>query len=117
MLIIDGCCWSEILCPSLQKLPWYDKDDITVERYLEYLTTLLSAQLHYLHLVLLTLTRHLWVVPVDRGCGSGGVALGNIHKGIQAVMTLIPTASSVLMPLISKNYPFRGKGVEVQVSA
>ena len=83
--------------------------------YIEYLTSLLSAQTHYLNSVLLTLTRRLWVGPVD--CVEGGNVLENIHRAIRAVLEQTPLATSLLMPFISKNYPFKGKSVEIQVSS
>ncbi len=91
---------------------WYNSDPETVGLYIEYMTCLLSAQTYYLRTVLSSLTKHLWVVPVD--CDREKV-LKNIHKAIESVLSLVPTASSVLLPLLNKNYPFKGKNAEIQV--
>lgn len=99
----------------LQKFAWYDKDPDTVDIYLEYLTSLLSAHAHHLHTILSSLTKHLWEGPREGGEG-GGKAFGNIHQAIQSVLAQTPLATSVLMQLIAKGYPFRGKGVQIQVS-
>lgn len=92
-----------------------------MDLYIEFLTSLLSAQMHHLHSALTILTKVLWVLPASSsvpGCPSDGAArtLENVHKAIKAVLVLIPTSTSVLMPLVSKGYPFKGKSVEIQVS-
>lgn len=104
----------------LQKFAWYDKDQDMVELYVEYLTSLLSAQVHYLHSVLSSLIRLLWVVPSlateSRDEGDGvEKTLENIHMAIQAVLRLVPTATAILMPLVRKTYPYKGKSTEIQV--
>lgn len=103
------------LVGSTLKFTWYDKDPKTADFYIEYLTSLLSAQAHYLHAILSNLTQHLWVEHgTAPGEGGDGKVMGNLHRAIQAVLDQTPLASSLLMRLITKNYPFRGKSVFVQ---
>ncbi|XP_064405748.1 uncharacterized protein LOC135350826 isoform X2 [Halichondria panicea] len=40
----------------------------------------------------------------------------NIHQAMDTILQLVPTAPSVLMPLLTKNYPFKGRGPDIQVS-
>lgn len=99
----------------LQQFTWYDKDPETVDFYLEYLTNLLSTHAHHLRTILSSLTKHLWVGPRD-GEEDGGMAFGNIHRAIRSVLAHTPLATSVLMQLIAKGYPFRGKVAQIQAS-
>ncbi|XP_064405747.1 uncharacterized protein LOC135350826 isoform X1 [Halichondria panicea] len=38
----------------------------------------------------------------------------NIHQAMDTILQLVPTAPSVLMPLLTKNYPFKGRGPDIQ---
>lgn len=94
---------------------WYE-DEATANCYVDYLTSLLSTQTCYLRSVLSSLTRHFWSQPIVTGKGAtDDQVLRHIHKAVQAVMALVPTASSVLMPLLSKGFPFKAKNVAIQV--
>ena len=87
--------------------------------YIEFLTSLLTARMDLLGSVLSHLTQQLWVVhpqAMAEGGDAGRRVTENIHKAIKAVVSLVPTAPSVLMPLVKKGYPFMGRGVEIQVS-
>ena len=100
----------------MQRFVWYDKDAETVGLYVDYLVTLLSAQAHYLHSILSNLTHHLWVTHKGGGGGDGGEKiLENIHMAIQAILSQTPLAASLLMKIVGKSYPFRGKSVQIQV--
>lgn len=72
---------------------------------------MLSVHAHHLRIILANLTQQLWV---EHGDGEEGV-MGNIHRAIQAVLAHAPLATSVLMQLITKGYPYKGKGVQIQV--
>ena len=59
--------------------------------------------------------KHLWSVH-GGGEEEGGRVFDNIHRAIQSILAHSPMATSVLMQLITKGYPFRGKGVQIQVN-
>lgn len=40
----------------------------------------------------------------------------NIHRAIEAILELVPTATSLLATLLTKHFPFKGKSPETQVS-
>ena len=77
---------------------------------IDYLANLLSAQTFYLKSTLVTLIKQLWVPS------NSTTVCCNIHQAIDAIVQLVPTAPSVLVPLLTKNYPFKGRGPDVQVS-
>jgi len=97
--------------PPCQRFTWYDKDPDVIKLYVDYLTHLISAHTYYLKSALLVLVKTLWI-PTTEGEG----VYHNIHEAIQAILHIVPTAPSVLMPLLSKNYPFKGKSANIQVS-
>ena len=41
----------------------------------------------------------------------------NAHEALQAVLQLVPTAPSLLMPMLVRGFPFRMKQTEIQVRA
>ena len=81
-----------------------------VELYIDYLTNLISAQTCYLKSSLQELVKNFWQLAPNQE-----VVCHNIHEALQAILHIVPTAPSVLMPLLSKSYPFKGKGAEIQV--
>lgn len=95
----------------MQTLPWFDKEPDIVQLYIDYLANLISAQTFYLKSTLTMLLQQLWVPtnPTSVCC--------NIHQAMDAILQLVPTAPSVLLPLLTKNYPFKGKGPDIQVSS
>ncbi len=124
--------------PSLpQRFQWYDKGPEVADLYIDYLTHLLSAQTFFLQSSLYALVQTLYSQhppssPSGRGSpppsppspsGQGtaedkeqeSVYL-NVHEALWAVIHTVPTAPSVLMPILSKKYPFKGKNAELQVS-
>ena len=82
-----------------------------VKLYIDYLTHLISAQTYYLKSVLQTLVKALWIPAAD----NGERVHRNIHEAVQSILRIVPTAPSVLMVLLSKNYPFKGKKADIQV--
>ncbi len=96
--------------PPLQRFSWFDKDPDTVQLYIDYLANLISAQTFYLKSTLTSLLQQLWIPtnPASVSC--------NIHQAMDTILQLVPTAPSVLMPLLTKNYPFKGRGPDIQVS-
>ncbi len=94
----------------LQKLPWYNQEPDIIHLYIDYLTNLISAQTFYLKNALIMLLQQLWVPtnPTSVCC--------NIHQAMDVILQLVPTAPSVLLPLLTKNYPLKGKSTEIQVS-
>ena len=91
-------------------MAWYNKEPEIVHLYIEYLTNLISAQTCYLRSTLLGLVKLLWLPSTEGEC-----VYRNVHEAINAVLKLVPSAPSVLMPLLRKNYPFKGKNSEMQV--
>ena len=81
-----------------------------VKLYIDYLTHLISAQTYYLKSTLHTLIKSLWIPAAD-----GERVHRNIHEAVQSILHIVPTAPSVLMLLLSKSYPFKGKKADIQV--
>ena len=104
---------------------WYNKGEEFADVYIGFLSNLLTTRMDLLSSVLSQLTQHLWVtsprgVTVAEGEGGGeeegrGV-MERIHKAIKTVVNLFPSATSTLMPLVKKGYPFMGRGPEIQVN-
>lgn len=90
------------------RLKWYDKEPAIVELYKEYLANLVSAQTYYLCSVLQMLLKQLWTPSSPHS------PYASTHDIIQTLLSLVPTAPSVLMPLLSKAFPFRGRCTEIQ---
>ncbi len=113
-----------------QRFRWYDKGAEVAELYIDYLTHLLSAQTYYLQSSLQSLVSVLFsrypLPPAPAPPSEGGRGLGeavgetkvylNVHDALLAVLHIVPTAPSVLMPLLNKRFPFKGKSAELQVS-
>lgn len=97
----------------LQRFSWFNQPPDLIDLYIEYLTNLISAQTCYLRSVLLGLVCQLWQPHPDL---EGDTVYRNIHRAIKAVLELVPTAPTLLATLLSKHFPFKGKGPEVQVS-
>ena len=103
----------------MQKFLWFNQSSDIVSLYVDYLTSLLSAQTCYLRSVLQGLVSQLCQpAPQTDTAESAGVAYTylNIHRAIEAVLELVPTATSLLATLLTKHFPFKGKSPEIQVS-
>ena len=102
---------------SLQRFSWFNQSSDLVTLYIDYLTSLLSAQTCYLRSVLHGLVSQLWQPLPQPGDSEGDSNVyPNIHRAIQAILELVPTAPSLLATLLTKHFPFKGKSPEIQVS-
>ncbi|XP_064405680.1 RNA polymerase I-specific transcription initiation factor RRN3-like [Halichondria panicea] len=98
----------DLLVGATLRFSWFDKDPEIVQLYIDYLANLISAQTFYLKSTLTSLLQQLWIPtnPASVSC--------NIHQAMDTILQLVPTAPSVLMPLLTKNYPFKGRGPDIQ---
>lgn len=105
-------------CPSsLQRFSWFNQSSDVVSLYVSYLTSLLSAQTCYLRSILQRLVSQLWLpIPQSADSVDDNKVYLNIHRAIRAILELIPTAPSLLVTLLTKHFPFKGKSSEIQVS-
>lgn len=99
----------DMLVGATLRLVWYNKEPEVVELYIDYLTNLISAQTYYLKSSLQELVKILWLPSPD-----GESVYHNTHEALRAVLKLVPTAPSLLMPMLVRGFPFRTKQAEIQ---
>ena len=109
------------VCRSLQKFLWFNQSSDIVSLYIDYLSSLLSAQTCYLRSVLQGLVSQLCqpITQTSSAESAGGPMTYmylNIHRAIQSILELVPTAPSLLAMLLTKHFPFKGKSPDIQVS-
>ena len=94
--------------PPLQRFSWFDKDPDTVQLYIDYLANLISAQTFYLKSTLTSLLQQLWIPtnPASVSCNYG--------YGRHSTVSTHGFFSAHATP--HQNYPFKGRGPDIQVS-
>lgn len=106
----------ELLVVATLRLPWFTQSQALVELYLDYLANLLSAQVCHVEQTLSTLTKALLGVnTLTMKKGSDVEEMyGNIHRALKTLLDTIPRVAPQLVPALSKHYPFRTRGPDVQ---
>ena len=107
----------DTLVGAALSLPWPDKDNETVDEFVEFLTNLVSSQTYYLHACLRMLIKN-FSPCVPQGSTVDDIDLNvqqkrfhNTHKALQAVVEIVPTAPTYLLPVIVQNYPYLKKSL------
>ncbi|KAL0950263.1 hypothetical protein HGRIS_010243 [Hohenbuehelia grisea] len=106
------------LVQAIVNMPWPTLDSITVKSYTVFIGMLLSARPEYLTLVLGKIahgfTHQSGLQALDRGAAESSaspltrrVIYERLHYLLRHLLSLIPTLSSTLQPLLAHNFPHK----------
>lgn len=99
---------------------WAVCGDGTVEEFIEFLTSLLSAQTYYLRACLRMIVK-LFLPGIAKDfeivdSEELEKKFSNAHEALQAVVEVVPAAPQFLIPVLSENFPYMKKPTVFQAS-
>ncbi|CAB3982532.1 RNA polymerase I-specific transcription initiation factor RRN3 [Paramuricea clavata] len=107
----------DTLVGAALSLPWSDKEDETVDEFVDFLMNLVSSQTYYLHACLKMLIKN-FSPYVKKGSTLEEIDLDeqqkrfqNTHKALQVVVEIVPTAPAYLLPVIVQGYLYLKRSV------
>lgn len=105
----------DILVGTVLSLSWSDKDEETVNEFVDFISNLVSSQTYYLCACLRMLMKH-FLPFVPKGSSLEEINLSeqqkkfqNAHQALQAIVEIVPTAPPHLLPVIKQNFPYMMK--------
>lgn len=87
---------------------WAFCSNETVEEFLEFLTSLVSAQTYYLRACLRMVVK-LFLPGISEDPEELEKQFFNAHEALQAVVGVVPAAPQFVIPLLSENFPYMRK--------
>lgn len=101
---------------------WAVCGEKTVQEFIEFLTSLVSAQTYYLRaclhmIVKLFIPSISWDVQIRRADSEVSEKIFcNAHEALHAIHEVVPALPQFLIPVLSENFPFVGKPIIFQES-
>ncbi|KAH8676617.1 RNA polymerase I-specific transcription initiation factor-like protein rrn3 [Tricladium varicosporioides] len=110
------------LVKSLIHFQWLGRDESSVKAYIHFLGSLASAQGAYVGMILGTLVDNFAGVRLSSGrlIGYPDVSreqlTSRVHVALKYLLRLVPSASGILSPIISKKFPFSDETKKIHVT-
>ncbi|KAI6651670.1 RNA polymerase I-specific transcription initiation factor RRN3 [Oopsacas minuta] len=104
------------LIQTLLELPWSEKCDEISEKFIEFISQLITHQIHSLRICIIMVMKMFTHFDLDNSSSYMENIRENSHNALQTIFTLVPTSPCLFIEVIESEYPYKGKSTSIHES-
>ena len=104
------------LIQTLLDLPWGREIDETSDKYLEFITLLITQQIHSLRMCITTVVRMFSHHELESLSETVKNTHYNARRALDVIFSLVPTSPRLFMEVLETEYPYKAKETSMHVS-